>query len=188
MSLKVKSLSLFFTIIAVVLIADQVSKRWILDNMLLGEVREPIPALSDNFRIVSSQNTGIAFGLGQGAGDIFLLIPIAITLGMMIYFPQIPLEAWLTRVAFGMVVGGAIGNVIDRLEYGYVVDFINYRIPDLISNVSNIADHAIVIGVFFILVDTWRMERRENLAIEASNEVESVAVPSVLNDNHSSDV
>jgi len=158
-----------FAVVAGVIGLDQLSKRWIIENVRLGELREPIAFLNDYFRLTYSENTGFAFGMGQGGGNIIMLIAIGAVIGMLYYYPRIQPEAFFTRIGMGMVMGGALGNVIDRLEYGFVVDFINYRIPSVISNVSNIADHAIVIGVFVILFDNWRLERLEKQAqIEAT--------------------
>ena len=162
-------------VVAGVIGLDQLTKRWIVENVRLGELREPIAFLNDYFRITYSENTGFAFGMGQGAGNIIMLIAIGAVIGMLYYYPRIQPEAFLTRIGIGMVMGGAIGNVIDRLEYGFVVDFINYRIPSVISNVSNIADHAIVIGVFVILIDNWRLERLEKQAQTEATESDSQA-------------
>ena len=69
--------------------------------------------------------------------------------------------------AIGLVIGGAVGNALDRLQHGHVVDFIHYQIPNLISNVSNLADHAIVCGVLLVIAESfWRdfRDRRRNHA------------------------
>jgi signal peptidase II len=67
----------------------------------------------------------------------------------------------------GLICGGALGNVLDRLQHGFVVDFIHYQIPGVISNVSNLADHAIVLGVILIYVDSWLMDRKGKPAADA---------------------
>jgi signal peptidase II len=59
------------------------------------------------------------------------------------------------------VCGGAIGNALDRLEYGAVIDFIHYTIPGVISNVSNLADHAIVFGVLLLVLESWRGDEHQ---------------------------
>lgn len=142
-----------------VLVIDQVSKRIVVTSMVLGETITPIPALSDVFRITYSYNTGSAFGFLPQAGDVFLVLAIVIVAGMFWFYPRIPQQALVTKIAIGMISGGALGNALDRIEYGHVVDFINYRIPNVISNVSNIADHAIVLGVILVFIDSLRLER-----------------------------
>ncbi|MBC8099444.1 MAG: signal peptidase II, partial [Armatimonadetes bacterium] len=142
-----------FALIGGVLAADQLSKAWIVGRLALGETRQPIPALAPYFQITYSANTGAAFGLLPGVGDIIMLIAVAVVLGMLYFYPRIPAQPPWTRLAIGLICGGALGNVLDRLQYGYVVDFIHYQIPGVVSNVSNLADHAIVLGVIVVIIE-----------------------------------
>ncbi len=128
------------------------------------ETVRPIPALAPFFQITHSQNTGAAFGFLPQAGDLFLLIAVVVVLAMLYYYPRITGSAWINRIAVGLVVAGALGNAIDRLTFGHVVDFIHYQIPGLISNVSNVADHAIVLGVILLFVVSWRADRAKSEA------------------------
>lgn len=156
--------------IAIIVLADRLAKRFIVDTLVVGESRQPIPALMPFFQLTHSQNTGAAFGFLPQAGDLFLLIAVIVVIAMLFFFPRIPQHAHLTRLAIGLICGGALGNALDRLEYGHVVDFIHYQIPGFISNVSNLADHAIVLGVFLIFIDSWRTERiqkRQQMLMEA---------------------
>ena len=89
------------------------------------------------------------------------LVPDLSQAGLFWYYPRIPHNARLSQIATGMVCGGALGNALDRIQHGHVIDFIHYRIPDVISNVSNLADHAIVLGVVLIFMDSWRLDRIE---------------------------
>jgi len=152
---------LLFVIIAVVLAADQITKRVIVDHLRLGETRQPIAALSPFFQITRSHNTGAAFGLLPQAADLFLVIAVVVVLAMIYFYPRIGENAWLQRIGAGLVCGGALGNALDRLQYGLVIDFIHYQIPGIISNVSNVADHAIVVGVVFIFIESWLHDRAE---------------------------
>ena len=135
---------------------DQWSKAAIIARLYPGETVIPIPALGEVFRIVRSQNTGAAFGMFSGAGDIFSIIAVVAVIGMLIVHGRSAAGAWTQRIGMGLVMGGALGNVIDRLQHGHVVDFINYRIPGVISNVSNLADHAIVGGVLILVWLSWK--------------------------------
>ena len=94
------------------------------------------------------------------AGNLFLLLAFVIIAAMLWYFRSVPGRARFLPVCIGLVIGGAFGNVIDRLTWGHVIDFIHYQIPDLISNVSNLADHAIVSGVLLIMGESVWRERR----------------------------
>src|SRR5690606_33933225 len=139
----------------------QISKRIVVDTLMLGESHQPIPALADFFQITRSQNSGAAFGFLAQAGDIFLVIAVVVTVALVLFYRRLPDNATLTRIGIGMVCGGALGNALDRIEYGAVVDFIHYTIPGVVSNVSNLADHAIVFGVIIIFIDSWRSDRKE---------------------------
>ena len=165
MSVKQKRWLGVIILIALVVLIDFVSKQSVSENLVLGETREPVELLSPYFQITLSYNTGAAFGMLPDAGNIFLLIAIVVVIGMLFFFNRIPDSANLTRVGIGLIVGGALGNALDRIQHGHVIDFIHYSLPQLnLSNVSNIADHAIVIGVILVLIDSWRLERLEKKA------------------------
>ena len=158
MSSSLRRWLLLLAIVAVVLLVDQVSKRIVVNNLFVGQTLQPIPQLAPLFQITYSQNRGAAFGFLPQAGDVFLVLAIIIIIGMIIFYPRLPDNAHVSRLAFGLVCGGAIGNALDRLEYGAVIDFIHYTIPGVISNVSNLADHAIVFGVLLLVVESWRTD------------------------------
>jgi len=165
---KVVYWAFFFSVIGFALLIDQLTKTWIVQNMMLYESRIPIPALGDFFRITRTFNTGAAFGIFSESGEIFLVIAVVVVIVMLYVYPRIPHGQWLLRFGMGLVAAGALGNAIDRLVYGHVVDFINYRIPNLFSNVSNLADHAITGGVILILIDNLIQERRERRQKQAT--------------------
>ena len=146
--------------IALTIAIDQISKVWIIGNLELHQSIQPIPALAPLFQVTRSTNTGAAFGVLPMAGNLFLLLAIVIIAAMLWYFRSIPSRARLLPLCVGLVIGGAIGNVIDRMTFGYVIDFIHYQIPGVISNVSNIADHVIVFGVLLIMGESIWRERR----------------------------
>ncbi len=154
---------------ALVALADQLSKRWVVANLALYESIAPIPQLEPFFRLTRSSNTGAAFGILPMAGDVFLLIALVIIVGLLWHARALPPSARFAAFSIGLVLGGALGNIADRLHYGHVIDFIHYRIPGLFSNVSNLADHAIVLGVFLVLVESvWRERRVKASAAQPS--------------------
>ena len=148
-------------IVGLVLAVDQITKRIVVNDLILGETRHIIPFLSPLFQIVRSHNTGASFGLLPNAGNLFAIVAVIVALVLIYMYPRIPDEKRLQWLATGLIIGGALGNVLDRLLYGYVVDFINYQIPGVISNVSNLADHAIVLGVILFFISSWRDERQQ---------------------------
>ena len=155
-------------VVAVILLADQLTKRWVVSEIGLGETRIPIPFLSPLFQLTRSHNTGAAFGFLPQAGDIFRVISTIVVFILLYFYPRIPDEQRLSRVATALIISGALGNVIDRLTYGYVIDFIHYQIPGVISNVSNLADHAIVLGVICFFIASWREERKAKMSAGAN--------------------
>lgn len=147
---------------AVVLTAlvDQASKGWAVANLDLYESAQPIPTLAPFFQLTRSSNTGAAFGILPTAGNLFLLLAFVIIAIMLWHFRAAAPDALSSPLFTGIVIGGAVGNVIDRLQQGHVIDFIHYQIPGVVSNVSNLADHAIVGGVLLIIGETFLRERR----------------------------
>ncbi|PJF23714.1 MAG: signal peptidase II, partial [Phototrophicales bacterium] len=109
------------------------SKRLIVEMLFLGETIRPIPALAPFFQITFIYNTGSAFGFLPQAGDVFLILAVVIVGALIFFYARIP--PGISRIAVGLVCGGALGNAVDRLTYGAVVDFIHYQIPGVISNV-----------------------------------------------------
>jgi signal peptidase II len=135
-----------------VLAADQVSKWWILHGINLPEVRQIVLLPVLNLTMV--WNRGVTFGLLNGAGSWSYLLLAAVALLVVI-----ALGTWLRRaesavvaVALGAIAGGAVGNVIDRLRFGAVVDFIDAHAGDWHWYVFNVADSAIVCGVVALVV------------------------------------
>ncbi|MFN8378338.1 MAG: signal peptidase II [Anaerolineae bacterium] len=156
---------LFLIVLAgAVVLIDQIAKSLIIANLYPGESVAPIEALAPYFRLTYSQNTGAAFGFLPQAGDLFLIMAIIICATLFVFYPRISDKAWLTRIGVALVVGGAIGNALDRLIHGAVTDFVHLTIPGLVSNVSNFADHAIVLGVILILIDSWFVQGRQKEA------------------------
>jgi len=161
MSAKLRNWILLFAVTGLVLAADQISKNIVQRTMYLGQ---SIDIINPFFAITYSENSGASFGFLPQAGDIFLILAIVIVTGIFIFYPRIPQKAALTRIGIALVCGGALGNAVDRLTQGAVIDFIHYEIPGVISNVSNLADHAIVIGVILILINSWRYEDKKKEA------------------------
>ncbi len=154
---KIKAYTEMLIIAAIVFVLDQASKFWIRTHLVLRETITPIPAIGSWFRIIHWKNTGVAFGLFQGSGWVLTVVGIIVVIGIIIYSSQITEGPAFWRVALGLELGGALGNLADRLNpaLGYVVDFI------WIGNfpVFNLADSAIVIGAFVLVIGMWRQER-----------------------------
>jgi signal peptidase II len=140
---------------------DQVTKRLVEANIPLGAIVPIADVLYPYLTLTRTQNTGAAFSLLQN-GNIFFIVVALIVSGLIIYYaPRLPKSDWLSRVALGLQLGGALGNLVDRLRQGYVTDFIYIQIPQIGFHwpISNLADPAIVGGVILLLVASLRRDR-----------------------------
>lgn len=140
--------------IGILVLGDQLSKRYIQQHFALGE---SLPVIPDVFHITYVLNPGAAFGLLEHQTVFFVLIALLLLVAVAYVYPRIPQgQGWL-RVGAGLLVGGAVGNVLDRIQTGYVVDFFDFRIWP----VFNIADIAIVSGVICIIGNMLYMSYQE---------------------------
>jgi signal peptidase II len=139
---------------------DQLSKNWVLANLPYGQSLIPLEALYPFFRLTHSSNSGAAFGMLPMAGGVFLGLSLLISAFLVAVYARSQAQDRLYHVGLSLVLGGALGNALDRVQHGHVVDFFHLTVPGLISNVSNFADHAIVLGVLLLMLDSWRRERR----------------------------
>jgi signal peptidase II len=140
----------FVTIAIVVIVVDQLSKAWVRSTLAYGD--HPTPVIGDFVRVVFGQNTGGIFGLfGQSA--LLLAAGSVIVIGLIIgYEWREGSRSWLLTLALGLLLGGAIGNLLDRLFYGYVTDFIDVGIGNTRFYTFNVADSAISVALFLLIV------------------------------------
>ena len=148
----------------VVILLDKWSKDWVRQNIPLNSYTIPIPSLGEYFVFEHVNNHGAAFGILQNQGNLFIAIAFIVAIAILVYARYLPLEQWLVRVLLGLQLGGAIGNVIDRINQGFVTDFIKMGIPGRYYWPNyNIADSSIVVGVIalgiYIMWDDMRKQR-----------------------------
>lgn len=153
-----------FIIMAVVLFLDQLTKYLVETRIPLYGVWAPIPALEGIFRIVHTANTGAVFGLFQGSGMFFAVLAVVVAIAIAYFNMTLPGHQWLIRIALGLQLGGAIGNLIDRLRQGHVTDFVDTG-PWYIWN---LADLSIVSGVILFGFAYLREIRHEEAARRAA--------------------
>jgi signal peptidase II len=138
----------------VVLWLDQFTKRLIVGSFLPGESRIVIPHL---LKWTFERNVHGAFGLFGSSAVLLVAMAIVVLLLFWFSFREAASNSRVVRVAFGMIVGGAIGNILDRVHHGYVIDFIDfYRIW---PNIFNVADSCITIGVGLLLLSSLATRR-----------------------------
>jgi signal peptidase II len=142
-----------FAIALVAVIADQLSKRWFLENYELYESREVIPGF---FSFTRTFNTGAAFSLFQDHPEILALVSVTVFALMIVFRVKLFENTVLEQTAFGLLAGGIIGNLSDRLQYGHVVDFIHWYVGEYSWPIFNIADSCICIGVGLYMISGFR--------------------------------
>lgn len=131
---------------------DQVSKAWIVGRMALGESRELAAWLAPIFSLTYVTNTGAVFGLFQGMSDLFSVVAVVVVGMIFLCYRRLPREPIL-HVSLGLQMGGALGNLVDRLTRGAVVDFIDLNFWPLHHwPIFNLADTCIVTGVILLLL------------------------------------
>lgn len=123
-----------------VIVIDQLTKYLVVENFALGET---MPLLENIFHFTYVRNRGAAFGILQGQQWFFIVVTIIVLAAIIIFYKELPLHNMWNRIALGLAIGGAIGNLIDRLRLGYVIDFIDLRVWP----VFNIADSSVVVAV-----------------------------------------
>jgi signal peptidase II len=132
---------------------DQATKEAVSRALPLGR---SIPVLSGFVRLTHIQNPGGAFGIFRGAGPAFMFLSIAAVIVLFWTVRRYRTETFASQAALGLVLGGAIGNLIDRLRFGRVVDFLDVGYGDVRWPVFNVADVAVVAGVALFLLVTLR--------------------------------
>lgn len=134
---------------------DQLTKAAVLAALPIGAEWPASGWITRYFAIHHIRNTGMAFGLGQGHGPLFLTVALVVAAVLVAWAAAAPPHDRLLRSTLGLLVGGALGNAIDRVRFGNVVDFVDVRF----FPIFNVADSAISIGVVLLAWHGWRAER-----------------------------
>lgn len=151
---------------AAIVAADQLTKWLITVNLALYERVEILPVLG----LTHLHNTGAAFSFLANAGGwqrwFFIGIAVLVTALVVVWLRRLPKEGhgWLAA-ALALVVGGAVGNVIDRVAHGYVIDFISVHWQQWFFPAFNVADSAITVGAVMLIIDSFYEGRRKQKLI-----------------------
>lgn len=150
---------MFYYILALIVFAlDQLTKWFVVRNMELGQ---SIPLLEGVFHFTSHRNRGAAFGILQDQRWFFIVITLVVMAGIIYYLRMLGKDKPMVSYALALILGGAVGNFLDRLLFGEVVDFLDFTLINF--PIFNVADSAIVIGVGLMIWDTileMKKERR----------------------------
>lgn len=159
-----------FLIAAAIVVLDQWTKGLVRANIPAGAswLPDSLQWLSPYARIVHWYNTGAAFGMFKDASMILTILAFIVIGAILFYYPQVEGDDWSLRLALSMQLGGAIGNLIDRLTIGHVTDFISVgNFP-----VFNVADASISVGAAVLFLGVWlkeRADKKEQANMNTSN-------------------
>lgn len=148
---------------ALVIVLDQSSKAWISAHFVYGES----VAVTGVFDLVLAHNTGAAFSFLNDAGGIqrwlFSIIAIVAAVWIVVLLRKHSAQT-LFAVALSLILGGALGNLIDRIAYGYVVDFLHFHWDEHYFPAFNVADSAITCGAFLMIWDSFTEKKHGSAA------------------------
>jgi signal peptidase II len=164
---KLRDYLILFGVAGVSIGLDQWTKVWVRENIAYGNqwLPEWLSWLSPYARFVHWSNSGAAFGMFQDGNQVFKVLAFIVIGAIIYYYPQVEKEGFLLKLAMGLQLGGATGNLIDRLLNNEVTDFISVgTFP-----VFNIADASISVGVVVLLIGVWIQERQEKAQKQLEN-------------------
>lgn len=158
--MKTRGLGLLGTIVIVSVLLDQLIKLWVEATMPLHSSIELLPFLA----LLHAQNTGIAFSFLSGINAGWLsVITVGITVLIFVLAMQTDPKQVFARIGFAFIIGGAIGNLIDRIFRGYVVDYVYFHLPSWSFAIFNLADAFITVGAGLVILDeliSWRRAKK----------------------------
>jgi signal peptidase II len=145
---------LFLGLAVLVVLVDQLTKRLAEERLDRAGVRSvPLPIVGDYLRFTYVENRGAAFGLLQDQTVFFVFVGILVVAVIAASYRYLPRSGFLVHLALGLQLGGAVGNLIDRIRQGYVVDFVDFGYRSNWWPVFNVADSAIVVGVALLALN-----------------------------------
>jgi signal peptidase II len=150
---------LALAIAAMVIAVDQASKIWVLETLNLPQVGT-IP-VAGPFQLSMVWNQGVSFGLLQAEHAMVRwgLVVFSLVVAVVLAFWARRADRAFSAVGLGLIIGGAVGNAVDRARFGAVVDFLDFQRIGFFPWVFNVADSAITVGVILLLIDSLRRER-----------------------------
>lgn len=158
----------------VVIVLDQLTKAWIMGGLDLREMGH-IQVLPPLFNLTWVENRGVSFGLFGDGSARWMLSAFSIAVAGILGWWALKADRRLLITAIGLIMGGALGNVIDRIRFGYVVDFLDISGPHFFLGtmkinfpwIFNVADSAICIGVVLLILDSVRAEQEAKVGLAA---------------------
>lgn len=150
-----------------IVVVDQLTKAWVLDGLGLRFEGQSIAVLAPIFHITLVHNEGVSFGLFGDGSARWMLSVFSVAVAGVLGWWALRAERRLLITAIGLIMGGAIGNVIDRIRFGWVVDFLDFSGTGVFPWVFNVADSAITVGVVLLILDSILSERAAKVGVAA---------------------
>lgn len=147
-------------------VSDRLSKAWILKYVFGLDFPNPamfgksVPVIEDVFHITYHGNTGMAFGMLKDNKALLIALCVVILAIICLFIYKMKPEKWLAKISFGMIIGGAIGNVFDRIAYGFVIDFLDFCLINY--PIFNVADCFVVVGAILLCVYVLFFDKKED--------------------------
>ncbi|MCK5425238.1 MAG: signal peptidase II [Emcibacter sp.] len=137
------------------LVVDRISKWWIMDVLELPKIQ--MVQIMPLFNLQWVENRGVSFGMLSADGDVgrwaLVIVTSLIVFGLGIWLKSV--QTRLLGIAIGLVIGGAVGNIYDRITFGYVADFLQFYVGDWSFAVFNVADSCITVGAALLIWDSF---------------------------------
>lgn len=155
---RILAYRLLLILAVVIFISDQVTKLWIIDRLPLGSYGpdEAITIIPGFFYLVHVGNTGAAWSMLTGKSALLAAIAIVTLAGIYFFRSTLGLRERLAQVAFGLLCGGIVGNLVDRIQHKHVVDFLDFHFGAYVYPTFNVADSAICVGVVLYLWHSFK--------------------------------
>ena len=174
---------------AIIILLDQWTKSLVIDRLGPPNLGPQVPLIGPYLVLYYIRNTGAAFSMFDTNGPVLIaLIAVAVVIIVYLYLRTINTGSWLYKLVFGLIIGGASGNLIDRFVHGSVVDFIWFRIPQVGFSfaIFNIADSAITVGVILLMAVLLFGGLRAGKSLPGSSSISSdESLPAEALPNHS---
>ena len=149
-----------------IIVVDQLTKAWVMSSLDLREVGQ-VAVWPPIFNFTWVENRGVSFGLFGDGSARWMLSAFSVVVAGILGWWALKADRRLLVSAIGLIMGGAIGNVIDRIRFGFVVDFLDFSGTGVFPGVFNVADSAITIGVILLVLDSVLSERAAKVGVAA---------------------
>lgn len=162
---KIPALPIILGLAALIFALDQTSKYLVVQHIALNSSWSFFPNLAKIFQFTFVTNSGAAFGMFPQLGGIFMVIAIVVIASIVIFYRHLPTYSIWVRLSLALQLGGALGNLLDRVTRGYVIDFVDIGFWPIF----NVADLSIVLGVTILAYYLWNEEHASEQAEKVRN-------------------